>query len=99
MLNMLLVRLDCGTVAFIDADFKFFLTAEVTERASRRQAELEAKGQPVLLQQVQDAIESRDAGDEQRQVGPLLAADDAKIIDTTDLTIEGVLEKLLGFIE
>ncbi len=90
---------DQGTVAFGDADFKFFLTADVKERARRRQAELEANGQHVELSQVQEAIEKRDVSDEGRKVGPLRAAEDAKIIDTTDLSVEEVLEKLLGFIE
>lgn len=90
---------DQGTVAFGDADFKFFLTADVKERARRRQAELEANGQQVGLSEVQEAIEKRDTSDEERQVGPLRAAKDAEIIDTTDLSIEEVLEKLLGFVE
>ncbi len=90
---------DQGTVVFADAEFKFFLTADAAERARRRQAELEAGGKHVELSQVQQAIEKRDAGDERRKVGPLRAAEDAKIIDTTDLDIEEVLEKILGFIE
>ena len=90
---------DQGTVAFGDASFKFFLTANVSERARRRQAELEAKGQKAVLSEVQEAIEKRDASDQEREVGPLRAAEDAIIVDTTDLDIEGVLGKLLGFIE
>ena len=81
---------DQGTVAFADADIKFFLTAEPGERARRRQAELRAKGVNEPPEQIQRAIEERDKSDESRAVGPLKPADDANI--------EEVVEKLLGFV-
>ena len=90
---------DQGTVAFSDADIKFYLTANVTERAKRRQAELLAKGIDGDLEQIQEAIEKRDESDESRTVGPLKPAEDAIIIDTTNLSIEQVVEKLAGYIE
>ena len=89
---------DQGTVAFADADIKFFLTAEPGERARRRQAELWAKGVNEPPEQIQRAIEERDKSDESRAVGPLKPADDAIIVDTTNLNIEEVVEKLLGFV-
>jgi cytidylate kinase len=86
---------DQGTVAFADADVKFFLTAEAGERARRRQADLEDKGSNQSLEQIQRAIEERDRSDESRAVGPLKPADDAVVVDTTDLSIGQVVEKLL----
>jgi len=85
---------DQGTVAFGDADMKFYLTAEINERARRRLAELHAKGSVESLEEIQKAIEQRDKSDESRAVGPLRPADDAVIIDTTGLSIEEVVEKL-----
>jgi len=87
---------DQGTVAFPDADVKFFLTAEARERARRRQAE---SLRNESLEQIQRAIEERDKSDEGRAVGPLKPADDAIVIDTTDLSIEEVVEKLLRYVE
>lgn len=86
---------DQGTVAFPNADIKFFLDADITERAKRRQAELQAKGDGENLEQIQRDIEKRDKSDESRAVGPLRPANDAIVVDTTDLTIEQVVEKLL----
>ena len=90
---------DQGTVAFADADFKFFLTADLTERARRRQKQLAENGKEPDLEKVQAEIVKRDASDENRTVGPLTPAADAIIIDTTDLDAEAVVEKILGYIE
>ncbi len=90
---------DQGTVAFSDADIKFYLTADSAERARRRQAELRSQGGDQSLDQIQKAIEERDKSDQNRAVGPLIPAQDAVIIDTTDLTIEGVVEKLLSCVK
>jgi len=90
---------DQGTVAFDDADIKFFLTADLTERAKRRQAELRAKGIDGDLQQLQEAIEKRDESDESRAVGPLRPAEDAIVVDTTNMSIEQVVEKLAGYVK
>ena len=87
---------DQGTVVFPDADVKFFLTADARERARRRQAE---SLRDESLEQIQRAIEERDKSDEGRAVGPLKPADDAIVIDTTDLSIEEVVEKLLRYVE
>jgi len=86
---------DQGTVVFPDADIKFYLTADKSERARRRQVELRAKGNSESLEKIQKTIEDRDKSDENRTVGPLKPANDAIIVDTTDLSIKEVVEKLL----
>ena len=90
---------DQGTVAFVDADVKFFLTADLVERARRRQADLGGKDSNQSLEQIQRAIEERDKSDESRAVGPLKPADDAIVADTTDLSIDEVVEKLLTLVK
>ena len=90
---------DQGTVAFGDADIKFYLIADAAERARRRLAELQDKGQTSSLQQIQKAIEQRDKSDKRRAVGPLKPAEDAIVVDTTNLNIEQVVEKLAGYVE
>ena len=90
---------DQGTVAFADAGRKFFLVADVAERARRRAGELEAGGAKVDIAEIQKAIEQRDKSDESRAVGPLKPAEDAIIVDTTELNIEQVVGKLLDHVE
>lgn len=90
---------DQGTVVFPDADIKFFLTAEPTERAKRRLAELQAKGNTESLEQVQKAIELRDKSDRDRNVGPLKPAEDAIIVDTTNMNIEQTVNRLFVYIK
>jgi cytidylate kinase len=90
---------DQGTVAFPDADIKFFLTADLTERAKRRLTELRSKGGDADLEQLKQAIEDRDRSDRNRTAGPLRPADDAVIIDTTALTIEQVVQKLYDCVQ
>jgi cytidylate kinase len=90
---------DQGTVAFPDASVKFYLTADTTERAKRRQIELRARGSSENLEQIQNAIEERDKSDQERAVGPLRPAENAIVVDTTDLSIEEVVEKLLHCVE
>ena len=65
------------------------------ERARRRQKDLKDRGCELPLEQIQTEIEKRDANDRQRRVGPLKAADDAVIVETTDLNIEQVIVKLM----
>ncbi len=89
---------DQGTVAFPDADLKFYLTAEPAERARRRQAELQDKGAAVELEQLQKDIEQRDKSDRTRSVGPLTPADDAIVVDTTALSIDEVVDKLFNYV-
>lgn len=89
---------DQGTVAFGDANYKFFLTADPLERAKRRHAELKTKGIDESLNNIRKAIEQRDQNDQNRTTGPLKPADDAILVDTTNLGIEQVVEKLLDYI-
>jgi cytidylate kinase len=86
---------DQGTVAFPDADVKFYLTADLDERARRRQAELKTKGVIQTDDEIRQAILKRDQSDESRSVGPLKPAEDAVIVDTTGLTIDEVVKKLV----
>jgi cytidylate kinase len=90
---------DQGTVAFADADIKFYLTADPAERAKRRQAELQEKGCSESLEKIRRAIEERDRTDQNRAVGPLTPASDAIVVDTTGLTVERVVEKLLSYVK
>jgi cytidylate kinase len=86
---------DQGTVAFPNANIKFFLIADLNERTRRRQAELKAKAILQTDDEVHQAILKRDQSDENRAVGPLKPADDAVIVDTTGLSIDEVVEKLV----
>jgi len=90
---------DQGTLAFEDADIKFYLTADLAERARRRQAELRIKSGCESLEQIQKAIEERDKSDQKRAFGPLKPAEDAIVVDTTNLSIEEVVEKLLVYMK
>ena len=90
---------DQGTVAFPDAELKFFLEADAAERARRRQAELNAQGVAADLVELTQAIEARDASDRNRAVGPLKPAADAICVDTTKLSIDAVVECLLQHIK
>ncbi len=86
---------DMGTVVFPDADYKFFLTASLEERAKRRYLELLQRGEKVELEQIKKEVEKRDAQDSQRDLAPLKPAPDAIQIDTTNLNIDQVVALLL----
>ncbi len=86
---------DQGTVAFPQADCKFFLTATRQKRAERRLRERQAKGETVVLQQVLDEQNRRDEEDETREVGRLTPAEDAFTIDTDPLDFDQVVAELL----
>lgn len=87
---------DMGTVVFTDAPLKVFLTASAEERANRRYLQLKAKGDDVNLASLIDEIRSRDERDTQRTVAPLKPAADAIQLDSTELSIEQVLERILS---
>lgn len=89
---------DIGTRVMKNADFKFFLTASIEERAKRRLIDLKEKGYDVSLSDVIAEISERDDIDKKRSVDPLVPAEDAIIIDTTDLTAEQVVDKMLSYI-
>ncbi len=85
---------DMGTVVFPDARCKFYLDASLAERARRRHLEHVARGESVSPLQVQEEIEERDRRDSSRSLAPLKQADDAIYIDSSDLRIEEVVDKL-----
>ncbi|MCH2158636.1 MAG: (d)CMP kinase [Oleiphilaceae bacterium] len=86
---------DMGTVVFPNSQFKIFLTASAQARAERRFQQLKAQGEDVRIATLLQEIEARDARDMGRKAAPLKAADDAITIDTTEYSIEQVLEKVL----
>ena len=86
---------DIGTVVLPQADLKIFLTASVLTRAKRRQAELAAKGEHVDLALLTQEIQQRDDRDRHRTIAPLVQAADAILIDTTEDSIDQVLEKII----
>ena len=81
---------DMGTVVFRDAKLKIFLTASPEVRAKRRYLELQNRGQEVNMPALIADIEARDLKDSSRELSPLLPADDAIIIDSSDMTLEEV---------
>ena len=87
---------DMGTVVFPQAPLKIFLTAGAEERARRRFLQLKGKGEDVNLASLLEEIRVRDARDTQRSVAPLIPADDAIVLDSTELSIEQVLERILS---
>lgn len=86
---------DMGTVVFPDAPLKIFLTASAEERARRRYLQLKAKGEDVSLPSLLEEIQARDARDMNRAVAPLKPAVDAIQLDSTEMSIEEVLERIL----
>ena len=87
---------DMGTVVFADAPLKVFLTASAEERARRRYLQLKDKGETVTLTSLLEEIRARDERDTNRSIAPLKPADDAIILDSTTMTIEQVLERILS---
>ncbi|WP_420902078.1 (d)CMP kinase [Pseudomonas psychrophila] len=87
---------DMGTVVFPDAPLKIFLTASAEERARRRYLQLKAKGDDVSLSGLLDEIRARDERDTQRAIAPLKPAADAIQLDSTELSIEQVLERIMS---
>ncbi len=83
---------DIGTVVFPDAELKIFMTADPIVRARRRLKELQEKGLNVTLDEVLKNIEERDYIDQNRDVAPLRKADDAVVLDNTNMTVEEQME-------
>ncbi len=90
---------DMGTVVFPGADFKFFLTAGVEERSRRRYLELAEKGESVSLEDVRRDVIRRDRQDTDREIAPLRPSEGAIFIDSTNLGISEVIEKMVEIIE
>jgi cytidylate kinase len=89
---------DIGTVVFPDADYKLFLTASLEEKVRRRAAQYAKRGEAVDEEAMRKEVEARDRVDSERAVAPLRPASDAIVIDTDDLTIEQVVDKILEHI-
>ncbi len=90
---------DIGTVVFPDAEVKVFLIADVEERAKRRFRELHDAGEDVSLDDVVADIRDRDSRDTERELSPLKKAEDAIEVDTTALTQEEQIQRVIEFIE
>ena len=90
---------DIGTNVFPDAEIKFFVTATAEERAKRRYLELLEKGEAVEYQTVLSDMKIRDYNDSTRSLNPLKQAEDAILLDTTHMTIEEVIAKIMEEIE
>ena len=90
---------DIGTVVLPDADKKFYIDASFEVRVGRRYEELKDAGAAVTEEVIKKDLKVRDESDFNRAIGPLKKADDAILIDTTELTIEGVVDKVLSFIK
>lgn len=97
--NVLMDGRDIGTFVFPNADVKIFLTASVEERARRRFEELKAKGFEVNLKDIEKDIALRDKLDSEREMAPLKKADDAVLLDTTGMSIEEVVDKIISLCE
>ena len=89
---------DIGTVVFPDADKKFYLDADFKERIKRRYKEMKEAGQTVTLEEIEQDLKNRDLIDSTREVAPLKKAEDAVYIDSTNLNIGQVIDKVLNYI-
>lgn len=97
--NVIMEGRDITTVVFPNADVKIYMDAEEKERAKRRYKELQEKGIDMTYEEVLTSIRARDKNDIEKEVGALKIAEDAIYLDTTDLTIEEVKEKVKQIIK
>ena len=97
-IDVVLEGRDIGTVVFPDADHKFFLIADIHERAKRRMQEMEAKGEIVSLSTLTAELEERDRIDSTREHSPLKKAEDAVEIDTTGLSIKQQVNRIVEIV-
>ena len=88
---------DMGTVVFPDAPLKIYLTASALHRAERRHKQLISKGNSTTIAEIQQDLEARDARDMSRQVAPLKPADDARLLDNSDLSIEKSVDRVIDW--
>ena len=94
--NVVMDGRDIGTAVLPNADLKIYLTASVETRAKRRYDELVEKGQDCDLKEIEKDIEDRDYRDMNREVSPLTQADDAVLVDSSDMTIDEVVDKIIS---
>jgi cytidylate kinase len=93
--NVVMDGRDIGTVVLPEAECKIFLTASLEERAKRRYLELKHKGYEASLSHIKEDVAQRDYMDENRTMSPLVPAEDAVIIDTTNLSPDKVIQQIL----
>lgn len=96
--NVVMDGRDIGTVVLPDAQVKIYLTASVDVRADRRYKELIAKGEDADIDEIKAQIKERDERDMNREISPLRQADDAVLVDTSDMTIDEVADRILAII-
>ncbi len=89
---------DMGSVVFPEAGIKIYLDASIEERAKRRQIQLKEKGMEVNMRNLISSLEDRDLKDKSRDVSPLLVPEGAKVIDSTNLSIDKVISKIMDLI-
>lgn len=89
---------DMGTIVFPDAELKLFLEASVEERAKRRYKQLKQKGESVILPRLLRDMQARDRRDRERRVAPTVAAPDAVVVDSTRLSLDEVIERVIGLV-
>ena len=87
---------DIGTNVFPDAELKVFMKADTAVRARRRQAELLGRGQDVPVSEIATNLRQRDQQDSSREENPLVMAEDAVVLDTTDLTFDGQVQQVVA---
>ncbi|MBR6690015.1 MAG: (d)CMP kinase [Bacilli bacterium] len=97
--NVIMEGRDITTVVFPNADYKFYLDASIEERANRRYKENKEKGMDVSLEEIKENISKRDYNDMHKEVGSLTRTADSIYIDSTNLTIDEVVEKIKNIIE
>ena len=93
--NVVMDGRDIGTCVLPNADIKIYLTASVRTRALRRCKELEEKGIPCSLEEIQEDICQRDKRDMEREISPLRQAEDAVLVDSSEMNIQEVKEEIL----
>ncbi len=96
--RIVMVGRDIGTVVLPKADLKIYLDATLEERAGRRYREILARSEPAVLAEVLAAVRRRDEIDSSRSLAPLQPADDSVVVDTTFLSVEQVLERVLALV-
>jgi cytidylate kinase len=90
---------DIGSIVFPDAEAKFFLTASIEVRSLRRQLELAAKGENLSLDRIQEEVAERDRRDMNRTIAPLIQAADAQVVDSSELTLNEVVGRIVSSVQ
>ncbi len=96
--NVIMDGRDIGTYVLPNADLKIYLTASAEARANRRYQELKEKGIESQFEVIKQDMEERDARDKNREFAPLRQAEDAVLVDTSDMTVEEVINSILAII-